>query len=83
MTFVALSWLVLSRSGGTTQLGLLAICYTAPVLVGGFAVGPLLDRFDKRSIFIADSLLRAVAVTSVHVPSRLLRQRRSPEGLVT
>jgi MFS family permease len=65
MTFVALSWLVLSRPGGTTQLGLLGICYTAPVLLGGLAVGPLLDRFDKRTVLIADSLLRAVAVTSI------------------
>jgi MFS family permease len=65
MTFVALSWLVLSRPGGTTYLGLLGICYTAPVLLGGLAVGPLLDRFDKRTVLIADSLLRAVAVASV------------------
>jgi MFS family permease len=65
MTFVALSWLVLSRPGGTSQLGLLAICYTAPVLLGGLAVGPLLDRFDKRSVLIVDSLFRAVGVGSI------------------
>src|SRR5262245_28006411 len=65
MTFVALSWLVLSRPGGTAQLGVLGICYTAPVLLGGLAVGPLLDRFDKRMVLIADCLLRAVAVASV------------------
>ena len=71
MTFVALSWLVLSRPGGTTQLGLLGICYTAPVLLGGMAVGPLLDRFDKRTMLIADSLLRAVAVASVPLTAAL------------
>ncbi|MEH1130353.1 MFS transporter [Micromonospora sp. CPCC 206061] len=71
MTFVALSWLVLSRPGGTTQLGLLGICYTAPVLLGGLAVGPLLDRFDKRTVLIADSLLRAVAVASVPLTAAL------------
>jgi len=65
MTFVALCWLVLSRPGGTAQLGLLGVCYTAPVLLGGLAVGPLLDRFDKRTVFIADSLLRAFVVASV------------------
>jgi MFS family permease len=65
MTFVALSWLVLARPGGTAQLGVLGICYTAPVLLGGLAVGPLLDRFDKRTVLIADCLLRAVAVASV------------------
>ena len=54
MTFVALAWLVLARPGGTGQLGLLGVCYTAPVLAGGLAVGPLLDRFDKRVILVAD-----------------------------
>ncbi|MFC8800928.1 MFS transporter [Promicromonospora sp. NPDC057138] len=65
MTFVALSWLVLSRPDGTAQLGLLGICYTAPVLLGGLVVGPLLDRFDKRAVLIADSLLRAAVVASI------------------
>jgi MFS family permease len=65
MTFIALSWLVLTRPGGTAQLGVLGICYTAPVLLGGLAVGPLLDRFDKRMVLIADCLLRAVAVAAV------------------
>lgn len=71
MTFVALSWLVLSRPDGTAQLGLLGICYTAPVLLGGLAVGPLLDRFDKRTVFVADSLLRAAAVASIPLTAAL------------
>jgi MFS family permease len=71
MTFVALSWLVLARPGGTAQLGVLGICYTAPVLLGGLAVGPLLDKFDKRMVLIADCLLRAVAVASVPLADAL------------
>lgn len=71
MTFVALAWLVVSGPGGTTQLGLLGICYTAPVLLGGLAIGPLLDRFDKRTVLVADSLLRAVAVASIPVTAAL------------
>jgi hypothetical protein len=71
MTFVALSWLVLTGPGGTAALGVLGICYTAPVLVGGLAVGPLLDRFDKRIVLIADSLLRAAAVMSVPLTAAL------------
>jgi MFS family permease len=71
MTFVALSWLVLSRPGGTSQLGLLGVCYTAPVLLGGFAIGPLLDRFDKRIVLVSDSLFRAAAVASVPLTAAL------------
>ena len=65
MTFVALSWLVLAQPDGTSRLGLLGICYTAPVLVGGLLVGPVLDRFDKRVVLVVDCLLRAAAVASV------------------
>jgi len=71
MTFVALSWLVLSRPDGTAHLGLLGICYTAPVLLGGLAAGLLLDRFDKRAVLIADSLVRAAAVASIPLAAAL------------
>jgi MFS family permease len=70
MTFVALSWLVLTRHG-TANLGLLGVCYTAPVLVGGLLVGPVLDRFDKRVVLVADSVLRAVAVASIPLTAAL------------
>ncbi|MEU6788553.1 MFS transporter [Nonomuraea angiospora] len=65
MTFVALTWLVLAQPGGTAKLGFLAVCYTAPVVVGGLVAGPLLDRFDKRAALITDSVLRGVAVGSI------------------
>jgi predicted MFS family arabinose efflux permease len=70
MTFVALSWLVLD-SGGVGQLGLLGVCFTAPVVVGGMVVGPLLDRYDKRVVLIVDSLIRAACVTSVPVAAAI------------
>ena len=71
MTFVALSWLVLAQPGGAARLGLLGVCYTAPVLAGGLLVGPLLDRFDKRVVFVADSLVRAAVVAAIPVAAVL------------
>jgi MFS family permease len=71
MTLVALSWLVLNGPGGVGALSLLAACYTAPVLAGGLAVGPLLDRFDKRHVLAADSLIRGVAVATVPLTAAL------------
>ncbi|TMR96627.1 MFS transporter [Nonomuraea basaltis] len=65
MTFIALTWLVLAQPDGTAKLGLLAGCYTAPVLIGGLAAGPVLDRFDKRTTLIVDSVLRGLAVASI------------------
>ena len=67
MTFVALSWLVLSGPGGTTRLGLLAVCYTAPVVVGGLIAGPILDHFDKRTVLIADSIIRAALMATIPI----------------
>ncbi|MGW1072904.1 MFS transporter [Streptomyces sp. NPDC002537] len=66
MTILALSWLVVGRQGAG-GLGLLGFCLTAPVVVGGLLVGPLLDRWDKRVVMITDSLLRAACVASVPV----------------
>jgi MFS family permease len=71
MTFVALSWLVLSQPGGSARIGLLGVCYTAPVLVGGLLVGPLLDRFDKRAVLALDSLVRAVVVATIPLTAAL------------
>ena len=71
MTLVALSWLVLDGPGGVGRLSLLAACYTAPVLVGGLVVGPLLDRFDKRHVLAADSLIRGAAVATVPLAAAL------------
>jgi MFS family permease len=73
MTFVALAWLVLARPGGTGWLGLLAVCYTLPVFVGGMLVGPLLDRFDKRWVLAIDSMLRGTAMASVPLAAWLDR----------
>ncbi|WP_157252660.1 MFS transporter [Nonomuraea typhae] len=71
MTFVALTWLVLSRPGGTQQLGLLTVCYTLPVFLGGLLAGPVLDRFDKRHVLAADSVVRGLAMASIPVASAL------------
>lgn len=65
MTFVALSWLVLAQPDGVARLGVLGVCYTGPVVLGGLLVGSLLDRFDKRAVLIADCLFRALAVATV------------------
>jgi MFS family permease len=56
---VALTWYVYEHTGSAQALGVLALCYTGPVVVGGLAAGWLLDRFGRRRVMLADSLLRA------------------------
>jgi MFS family permease len=62
MTRVALTWLVYDLTRSPEALGLLALTYTGPVVIGGLIAGPLLDRFDKRKVMIADNLIRGAAL---------------------
>ncbi|MEO3869968.1 MFS transporter [Nonomuraea sp. B12E4] len=69
MTLVALTWLVLSQPGGVERVGLLTVCYTLPVFVGGLLTGPILDRFDKRHVLAVDSAVRGVAMAAIPIMS--------------
>jgi MFS family permease len=63
-SFVALAWIAADQ-GGAGALGVLGICYTLPVILGGSVVGPLLDRFSRRNILVVDSVFRAGVVATV------------------
>ncbi|HSL33866.1 MAG TPA: MFS transporter [Candidatus Limnocylindrales bacterium] len=65
LTFVALVWLVLERTGGPADVGALVFWYTGPVVVGGLVAGLVLDRFDRRRALIADNVLRGLAVATI------------------
>ncbi len=65
MTGVALTWLVYQATHSARAVGLLLLASTGPVLIGGLLVGPLLDRFDRRAVMIADSVVRGLAVATI------------------
>jgi MFS family permease len=65
LTFTALVWLVYERTGSAAQIGGLVAVATAPVVVGGPLAGVALDRFDRRSLLVADNVLRGAAVGAV------------------
>ncbi len=65
LTWVALVWLVYSRSHSSTEVSLLVIAYTAPVVLGGFASGLALDRFDRRRLLIVVNVLLGLGVLSI------------------
>ncbi len=71
LSWVALVWLVYELGGTSADVGLLVVCYTAPVIVGGLAAGLVLDRFDKRRVLIADNVVRGVVIGSVPVAAAL------------
>jgi MFS family permease len=71
MSFVALLWLLIERGGTPADVGWLAAIHTAPVVIGGFATGVILDMFDPRRVIAADNALRGLAVASVPIASFL------------
>lgn len=65
LTWTALVWLAYEMTGSTSSIGLLVITYTAPVLAGGLVAGVLLDRFDRRTVLIADNAIRGVFLGTI------------------
>jgi MFS family permease len=63
-TFVAMAWIVVDQAGAA-GLGVLGVCYTVPVLLGGAVVGPLLDRFSRRNLLVYDSVVRGFVVAAI------------------
>ncbi|MFF4901895.1 MFS transporter [Streptomyces sp. NPDC001068] len=63
-TYAALAWITLEKAGAA-GLGVLGVCLTLPVILGGAFVGPLLDRFSRRKLFIYDSVFRGFVVASI------------------
>ena len=65
ITRTTIIWYVLDRTGSSVMLGWLSFCFAAPVIVGGFTAGWLLDRYERRTIMVVDSLAKALVVASV------------------
>jgi MFS family permease len=65
LTHVAFTWFVYDLTHSAEALGLLMLCYTGPIIVGGLVAGWLLDRFDRRTVMIADNLVRGTAVALI------------------
>ena len=65
LTRVAFVWFVYERTGSAEALGLLMLCFTGPIVIGGFLAGWLLDRFDRRLVMTFDNLVRGLAIATV------------------
>ncbi|GHO60677.1 MFS transporter [Ktedonobacter robiniae] len=67
MTRIALIWFVYQSTDSPRAIGILLLCYTGPVVVGGLFAGALLDRFDRRIVMLTDNVFRGVVVASIPV----------------
>lgn len=66
MTLVALTWLVLTRSG-PSGVGWLVFAFGAPVVIGGLLTGRILARYGVVRTLFVDCLIRAAVVASVPI----------------
>ncbi|WP_165422999.1 MFS transporter [Ktedonosporobacter rubrisoli] len=65
MTRIALIWFVYQTTGSPQAVGILLLCYTGPVVVGGLVAGTLLDRFDRRIMMLLDNAVRGIVVATI------------------
>ena len=65
LTKVAFVWFVYEKTGSAEALGILMLCFTGPIVVGGFLAGWLLDRFDRRLVMTVDNLVRGLFLALV------------------
>ena len=65
LTWISMVWLVYSLAGTTETISLLVVCYTAPVVVGGFAMGVALDRLDRRHMLIVVNVALGCAIATI------------------
>jgi MFS family permease len=65
LTWVALVWLVYSRSGSPREVSELIVVATAPVFIGGVLMGAALDRFERRRFLALVNTVLGAAVLSV------------------
>jgi MFS family permease len=67
LTWVALVWLVVERTGSAREVSVLVIFATAPTIVGGLVMGSALDRTDRRRFLALVNTVLGLAVLSVPV----------------
>jgi MFS family permease len=60
-----LVWQVYAATGSTRAVGVLMVCLTGPIVVGGLLAGFLLDRFARATVLAADSGFRCLVVAAV------------------
>ena len=62
---IAFIWFVYEQTASAAAVGWLMVCFTAPIIAGGFLAGWALDRFGRRRVMLIDNLLRALVIALV------------------
>ena len=54
MEMIVMGWLVLDMTNSAWLVALIGFFRSAPLIIGGFLVGPITDRFGRRPVIIAN-----------------------------
>lgn len=65
ITRIAFIWFVWEHTKSAAAVGWLMVCFTAPIIAGGFIAGWALDRFDRRLVMVLDNVARAAVIAVV------------------
>ena len=60
LTWIALAWFVLELTNSGAAVGGVLLCFALPSLFTGAFIGKLLDRYQPRTIMLADNIGRGV-----------------------
>lgn len=62
ITWIALTWFVLERSGSGAAVGAVLLCFALPAALTSAPLGRWMDRAQPRTVMIVDNLARALIV---------------------
>lgn len=65
LSWLALTWYVLERTGGGTAVGGLLLCFALPAVVTAPLWGRAMDRFQPRPLMLADNVARAALIALI------------------
>ncbi|MGB8955241.1 MAG: MFS transporter [Tumebacillaceae bacterium] len=65
LSWVALSWFVYQTTGSSLSIGIVISTATIAPVVSSLLVGSLLDRYDRRTLLVAENLLRGVILAVI------------------
>ena len=65
MEMIVMGWLVLDLTNSAWLVALIGFFRSAPVMLGGFLVGPITDRFGRRPVIIANQTVYVLMYLSL------------------
>lgn len=67
LSWVALGWFVLETTGSSASIGLVITAATISPLLSSIFVGGILDRYNRKTVMIAENLIRGLVLSTIPI----------------